>query len=351
MIRIPKETLHWLLEDNNPPVRNLTKEYLQNIKPTEIELAQVNDYPPIKTMLSLMRLDGTWSDPKNPYKKYTGNYWQYIFLCELNAVISSESIQRASEYIFSYQLPEGGFPHKIGFKKPLICLTANILRSFIYFGYERDERVQKGVDLITQHVIENQSVVCLDPIFILLPDCQMSLTKVLSMYAILDEKQHTLNIKTAIKIITENIAANKVFQYVPTGAKEYHKAIKGKKTAEIRQIKARMLKQTEKLKKTEIKSSWKRFGFPHSYTSDTLETLYWLARTNSFKRSEFEEAIDLVISRMDSSGYWINENKFRNPMLVEIEAKKTPSKWLTFRACFVLKKFRGIEFKSLEFSS
>ena len=94
------------------------------------------------------------------------------------------------------------------------------------------------------------------------------------------------------------------------------------------------------------KSSWKRFGFPHSYTSDTLETLYWLARINSNKRPEFEEAIDLVINRMDRSGYWINENKFRNPMLVEIEAKKAPSKWLTFRACFVLKKFRGLEFKS-----
>ncbi len=346
MIKIPEETLHWLLEDHNPPVRNLTKQYLQNIKPTETEQEQVNDYPPIKTILSLMKLDGTWSDPKNPYKKYTGNYWQYIFLCELNAKVSSESIQRASEHIFSYQLPEGGFSHKIGFEKPLICLTTNLLRSLIYFGYERDVRVQKGVDLITQHVLEHQSVVCIDPIFILLPDCQMSLTKVLSMYAILDEKQRTSNIKRAIKIIIENIATNKVFQYVPTGAKEYHEAIKGKKTAEIRQIKARMLKQPEKLKKTEVKSSWKIFGFPHSYTSDALETLYWLARINSPKRPEFEEAIDLVINRMEHSGYWINENKFRNPMLVEIEAKKMPSKWLTFRACYVLKTFRGLEFKS-----
>ncbi len=346
MIKIPEETLHWLLEDNNPPVRNLAKQYLQNIKPTEIEQAQVNDYPPIKTILSLLKVDGTWSDPKNPYKKYTGDYWQYIFLCELNANNSSESIQRASEHIFSYQLPEGGFSHKIGFKKPLICLTANILRSFIYFGYAKDMRVQKGVDLITQHVNEHQSVACIDPIFTLLPDCQMALTKVLSMYAVLDDKQRTSNIKRAINIVVENIASNKVFKYVPTGAKEYHQAIKGKKTSEIRQIKTRMLKQTEKLKKTGVKSSWKRFGFPHSYTSDALETLYWLARINSPKRPEFEEAIDLVINRMDRSGYWINENKFRNPMLVEIEAKKSPSKWLTFRACFVLKTFRGLEFKS-----
>ncbi len=345
MIKIPKKTLHWLLEGNNPPVRNLTKEYLHNNKPTKDEMAQVNNYLPIKTILSLLKPDGTWTDPKNPYKKYTGNYWQLIFLCDLNANGSSEQIQLASEHIFSYQLPDGGFPHKIGFKKPLICLTANILRSLIYFGYQNDERVQKGVDMITQHVIEHQSVVCIDPIFTLLPNCQMALTKVLAMYSYL-KKDHSSDVQRVMKIITERIAENKVFKYVPIGAKEYYNAIKGKKTSEIRQIRTRMLTQTDKLKKTVAKSSWKKFGFPHSYTSDALETLYWVAKTNSQKRPEFEEAVNLVINRMDPSGYWINENKFRNPMLVEIEPKKSPSKWLTFRACFVLDKFSELKFKS-----
>ncbi|MFX1284291.1 MAG: hypothetical protein ACFFB5_11580 [Promethearchaeota archaeon] len=346
MVIIPQETLHWLLEENNPPVRNLTKEYLQNNKPTKTELAQVNNYLPIKTILSLLKPDGTWSDPKNPYKKYTGNYWQFIFLCDLSANRLSEAIQLASENIFSYQLPDGGFPHKIGFKKPLMCLSANILRSLIYFGYQNDERVQKGIDMITQHVLEHQSVVCIDPIYTLLPDCQMSLTKVLAMYSFLDEKYHSSDVQQVMKIIRKRIVENKVFKYVPIGAREYYNAIKGKKTTEIRQIKARMLKQTEKLKKTIVKSSWTRFGFPHSYTSDALETLYWLAKTNSCKCPEIEEAVNLVINRMNPSGYWINENNFRNPMLVDIEAKKSPSKWLTFRACFVLKKFSKLKFKS-----
>lgn len=346
MIKIPAKTLQWLLEDNNPPVRNLTKKYLQNKEPTEDELAQVNDYPPIKTILSFMKPDGTWSDPKNPYKKYTGNYWQYIFLCDLNANPSSESIQQASKHIFSYQLPNGGFPHKLGFKIPLICLTSNVLRSLIYFGYENDERVQKGLGLITQHITEYQGVVCIDPIYNLLPDCQMALTKVLSMYSYLDEKKHEPDIQKAVEIIEEKIAENQILRYIPLGVKEYRKAIKGKKTSKIRQIKAQMIKKPEKMKKIEDKSSWKKFGFPHSYTSDALDTLYWLARINALNRPEFEEAINYVIKRMDTSGYWLNESKFRNPMLVEIEPKKSPSKWLTFRACFVLKKFRELEFKS-----
>lgn len=345
-ISLPQKTLEWLLDNDNPPVRNLTKRNLLNKSPTELELSQVNEYPPIKTILSLIKPNGSWTDPKNPYKKYTGNFWQYIFLCDLNADQSNEMIQKASEHIFSYQLPDGGFSHKLGFKKPIICLTANILRSLIHFGYEADKRVQKGVDLITGHIIDNQGVNCHDPIHILLSDCQMALTKVLAMYTYLEKKNRDSEIKRAINVILEKIVENQVYRYVPTGAREYQKAIKGKKTAQIRQIKSRFLKYPEKLNKTEIKSSWKRFGFPQSYTSDALETLYWLAKANSSYQPEFEEALDWIINHMDPSGWWINENTFRNPMLVKIEPKKAPSKWLTYRTCYVLNKFKNLKFQA-----
>jgi hypothetical protein len=264
----------------------------------------------------------------------------------LNAEQSNEMIQKASEHIFSYQLLDGGFSHKLGFKKPIICLTANILRSLIHFGYEDDKRVQKGVELVTNHIIENQGVNCHDPIHILLSDCQMALTKVLAMYTYLEKKNRDSAIKRATNVIIEKIIENQVYRYVPTGAKEYQKAIKSKKTAEIRQIKSQFLKYPEKLKKTEIKSSWKRFGFPQSYTSDALETLYWLAKANSSYHPEFEEALNWIIKHMDPSGWWINENTFRNPMLVEIEPKKAPSKWLTYRACYVLNKFKNLKFQA-----
>ncbi|MHA1969109.1 MAG: hypothetical protein ACW964_15085, partial [Candidatus Hodarchaeales archaeon] len=135
--------------------------------------------------------------------------------------------------------------------------------------------------------------------------------------------------------------------YIPQGAKEFRKAIKGKKTAEIRQIKSKMSKQPEMMKKTEIKSSWKRFGFPNSYTSDALETLYWMAMIGTTKSSELDAPIDLVIQRKNRSGYWTNEISFRSPLLVEIEPKKTSSKWLTFRAYFVLKTFRDLRLESI----
>lgn len=341
MNNIPSKTLNWLLEDNNPPIRNLTNTFLLEREISQKDLKQVNDYGPIKSILSLMKPEGHWSDTSKPYKKYTGDYWQLIFLCEVHTNPTSKT-KKAIEHIFTYQLPNGGFTHELKFKKPLICLTANIIRSLIHFGYLNDNRVQTGLNLITNHVLENQSVVCFEQLASLLPDCQMTLTKVLAMYSYLKKKN--LDQKKAVKIISEKIAENRIFYYVPKGSKEYHKEIRGKKTAEIRQIKSKMIKQPDKLQKTESKKSWMRFGFPHSYTSDVLETLYWLAMNGIKHRAEFEDAIDLVIKRMDSAGYWLNENKFRNPMLVEIEPKKTPSKWLTFRACFVLKKYRDFVF-------
>jgi hypothetical protein len=342
-VSIPNKTLTWLLEDNNYPIRNLTKEFLLNDPVSKEEDDQTNTYPPINKLISLIRPDGTWGNLKNPYKKYTGDYWQLIFLSDLNAN-PVEVIRKASLKILSYQLPGGGFTHKIGSKFSLICLTANITRSLIHFKIE-DERIQKGIDFITDHVINNHGVLCSpDPLYTLLPDCQMALTKVLAMYATLNSKQTSTKIKKAIKIIENKIVENKIYKYLPTGSKEFHKKIRGKKSAEIRKIREKIANQPEMLEKTGVKKSWTKFGFPSSYTSDILETLYWMSRSEISYREEFDEAMTLLIESMNPSGYWVNQIAFRNPMLVAIEEKNAPSKWLTFRACYVLKNLCNLKF-------
>ena len=343
-VLLPNKTLTWLLEDNNLPIRNLTKRFLLNEPVSKTEEDQINTYPPINKLISLIKPDGTWGNPKNPYKKYTGDYWQLIFLSDLNAN-PVEVIRNASLKILSYQLPGGGFTHKIGSKFSLICLTANIMRSLIHFKIE-DERTQKGIDFITNHIINNQGVYCSpDPLYTLLTDCQMALTKVLAMYATLNSKKTSTKIKKASKIIENKIVENNIYKYLPTGSRDYHKKIKGKKSAEIRKIREKTINHPEMIQKTGIKKSWTKFGFPLSYTSDILETLYWLSRSEITYRKEFTEAITLLIESMNPSGYWVNQIAFRNPMLVTIEEKNAPSKWLTFRACYVLKNYCHLDFQ------
>ena len=342
--QLPRRTLDWLLENSNPPVRNLTKNFLLDQPPSSDEIEEVNEYPPIKGLISLIKPDGTWSNSKNPYKKYTGDYWQLIFLCELNAN-PDELIRQAGEKILSYQLPDGGFTHKIGSKFPLICLTANVIRSLYHFEIN-DERTQKGIDFLTTRLLNDQGAFCSpDPIYTLLPDCQMALTKALAMYALINNNNVKSQRSQAVAVIVNKIVENKIFRYIPTGAKEYQRLIRGKKSGEIRKIRKQVLSRPKSLEKTELKKSWLKFGFPQSYTSDALETLYWLAMNNIPYYTEFDEALYHVIKSMDPSGYWINQSAFRNPMLVEIETKKAPSKWLTFRASFVLKRYCGLSFK------
>jgi len=175
-VLFPTRTLNWLLEDNNPPIRNLTKKIIQNEFLSKKEIEEVNEYPPIKNLISLIKPNGSWSNQKDPYKKYTGDYWQLIFLCDLNAT-PNDLIYKACMNILAYQLPEGGFTHKIGSKFQLICLTANIIRSLTHFGIN-DGRTQKGISFITNHILKNQGVFCApDPLYTLLPDCQMALQK------------------------------------------------------------------------------------------------------------------------------------------------------------------------------
>ncbi|MFW9904353.1 MAG: hypothetical protein ACFFFH_08485 [Candidatus Thorarchaeota archaeon] len=341
--QLPTRALEWLLEDNNPPVRNLSKQFLLDQPLSTQEIEEVNEYSPIKRLISLIKPDGTWDDAKNPYKKYTGDYWQLIFLCDLNAN-PDELIRQAGENILSYQLPDGGFTHKIGSKFPLLCLTANIIRALHHFEIN-DERTQNGVNFLTNRLLDDQGAFCSpDPLYTLLPDCQMALTKALAMYATLDNDQRNSRTCQVVEIIVERILENRIFRYMPTGAREYYKMIRGKKSEEIRRIRKQVLTRSEMVKKTEIKKSWLKFGFPQSYTSDALETLYWLVMNEIPYHKEFDEAIQHVIHSMDPSGHWVNQSAFRNPMLVEIEAKKAPSKWLTFRASFILKKYCNLTF-------
>ena len=341
---LPTKTLNWLLESNNPPIRNATKEILLKEPPSTKEILETNEYPPIQQIISLINPNGSWGNPKTPYKKYTGDYWQFIFLCDLNAN-PNELIHKVCSHIISYQLASGGFTHKIGSNFPLICLTANIIRSLTHFGIN-NESTLKGIKFLTDHIIEKQGVFCSpDPLYTLLPDCQMAITKILAMYATLGTEILDSYMKKAVKIIVDKIIENKIFRYVPIGAKEYQKSIRGKKSKEIRKIREEFVLQPEKLKKGDIKKSWLKYGFPQSYTSDVLETLFWLAKYNIPYHKEFEEAIDHLIDSMTPSGLWINQIAFRNPFLVKIEPKKASSKWLTFRACFVLNHFFDLQFE------
>jgi hypothetical protein len=86
------------------------------------------------------------------------------------------------------------------------------------------------------------------------------------------------------------------------------------------------------------KPGWLKFGFPLMYQTDALEILGILTQLG-YKDERMQEAIDVVISKQDNNGRWMLENTFNGRFQMNIEQKGKPSKWITFHALRILKRF------------
>ncbi len=142
---VPKSTLDWLTQPDNPAVAVMTRrELLGEAESTELDAlwARRNEYAPVASILDQMQPDGSWAPPKRDYQKYWGSLWQIHFLGELYANGDDERVQRAAAYAFSRQLADGSWsatdaqPHG-----SIACLTANVARALARLGFARDERV------------------------------------------------------------------------------------------------------------------------------------------------------------------------------------------------------------------
>ena len=87
------------------------------------------------------------------------------------------------------------------------------------------------------------------------------------------------------------------------------------------------------------KPGWLKFGFPLMYQTDILEILDILTSLG-IRDSRMEEAVGLVLSKQDKQGRWTLENAY--DLLVPVEKKGEPGKWVTLRALRVLKRWHEL---------
>lgn len=178
-----KEIINWLLEKDNPSVRYFTLMNLLNKRENNLELkttkSAIPDSKLISKILSKQKPDGYWEDPESPYlPKYKSSYWQIMILGQLGMDIADERIKNACEYIFNFQLNEGGFTSEtrkkalkkynrylergrkipsLGewvssyvFEGQLSCLTGNMVAALIRLGYDNDYRVKKALNWLVK---------------------------------------------------------------------------------------------------------------------------------------------------------------------------------------------------------
>jgi hypothetical protein len=151
------DVLPWLLEAENPPVRYgaLVDLLDRPADDPEVEAARaaIVDYPPVAELLAAQKPDGYWVKRDYYLPKHYGTFWTLCVLGDLGLTAEQEPVQRACEYLFTFQRENGAFCRRRRVAgKGLVwdddagpCTQARIVRFLIQSGYGDDPRTRAGI--------------------------------------------------------------------------------------------------------------------------------------------------------------------------------------------------------------
>ncbi len=331
------DPISWLLEEDTPAVRHLALRQLldQAVDAPEVRQtrAAAMHTDPIAAILAAQQPEGFWVKPGPGYTpKYRGTVWQLIFLDQLGADGGDARVQAACEYVLAHsQARTGGFACYEGGSRPdappppslaIHCLNGNLLRALIGFGRLEDERVQRAIDWQARSITgEGFSRYYRSgtsgPGFCCgsneqLP-CAWGAIKGLLALARIPAERRAPHVDRAIQ---QGVA----FLFSCDPATAAYPAGWGN---------------------TEPSPFWFKLGFPIGYVADLLQNLTVLCELGFAKDARLHSAITWLLSQQDVSGRWRNQSASNGKLWVDIEPQGHLSKWVTLRACTVLKLVYG----------
>lgn len=322
---VDRLTLDWLLEEDNPSVRYFTLRDILELPEDDsrVVLAQkaVMHNGAVPKILSRQKPEGYWGKPEEFYErsKYKGTVWSFILLADLGANGQDERIGRTVDFLLniSQDAQSGGFSclgslANGGDREWVIpCLSGNLIWSMLRFGYGHDPRVQQGIEWLAATLRCDDRKTEPPKTWPYLRHtcwgkhtCMMAVVKTVKALAEIPVDNRSASVQTAIDNGKEFILIHHLF------------------------------KRSHNLEKI-AKLSWVDFGFPWFWGTDALEMLLILKQLNC-RDERMQDAIDLLLSKQDAQGKWINEHPYHGRMAVTIEQGGQPSKWVTLNALKVL---------------
>jgi hypothetical protein len=325
------DPLPWLLEEDTPAVRHLALRRLldepEGSPAARRALAAAMRTEPIAAILRAQDPEGWWVKPGSGYApKYTGTVWSVIFLDQLGADGGHPGIRRAAGYVLAHtQAANGGFGYsgRSDGKPPrgsevAHCLNGNLLGALIGFGWLDDPRVRRSLDWQARSITgegfdDYYRSATSGPGFRCgvnegLP-CGWGATKAVLALARIPPRRRGPRVRRAIEAGAEFLlSVDPATARYPMGWGN-----------------------------TKPNGSWFRFGFPSGYVADVLQDLEALAALGYARDPRLSNAIDLVLSKQDERGRWKNEYAYNGKTWVDFERQGRPSKWVTLRACGLLK--------------
>jgi hypothetical protein len=282
---------------------------------------------PIAAILAAQSAEGWWVKPGPGYApKYTGTVWSLIFLDQLGADPGNEGVQRACEYVLRIcPTTSGGLgcsgSHKESPPPPstvLHCLNGNLLRALIGFGHLDDPRVQSAIswaaDAITGAAGTRYFASATSgPTFACganerLP-CAWGAAKEMLALARIPAPARSPQVQAAIDVGVDFLLSRDPSQAdYPMGWGN-----------------------------TKPSSSWFMLGFPSGYVADVLQVLEAIAELHLACDERLGTSYEWLLSGQDANGRWSNRYAYNRKTWSDVERQGAPSKWVTLRACSVLR--------------
>jgi hypothetical protein len=329
------DPLPWLLSGEDPAVRAAALQRLldQPADASDVRRARAAamDTDPIKAILAAQDSAGWWVKPGPGYSpKYRGTVWQVMFLDQLGADPDHPQVARACDYVLDWcPASSGGFGcsgvGKEAAPPPsavIHCLNGNLLRALIGFGRLDDARVVAAVDwaaraITGEHMPRWYASGTSGPGFACAANenrpCAWGALKELSALARIPPPRRTPVVRRAIEA---GVAF--LFSHDPATA-DYPMGWGN----------------------TKPNASWFKPGFPSGYVSDVLQTLEVLAELGHASDPRLGRALTWVETGQNPEGRWLNRYAYHGKTWVDIDHQGQPSKWVTLRACTVLRAAYG----------
>lgn len=328
------KALKWLLESTDPSVRLHALKDVLGLKESDprvrSSMRAVLRSGPVASLRRAQNSNGCWPPDETTYSpKFISTVWQLMLLGELGAPRAPWIESAVERFLGQHQMANGAYCCGVlGSKERLEeepCLTGNMVRTLLVFGYGDDDRVRRAIEWLPEHQFDDGGWNCDYPSHNPSHSSFMSTVEPLWAYSEIPRAKWTRKMKRSAEAGAEFLLSHRVY-------KSHH-------TWEAVEVDIGRLAKPGNL--------LTRFHFPMYYFYDALHGMRVLCKLGYQDDERMDDAFHLMLSKMTPGGMWLLDGDWvreveepKRKTLVTLEEVGKPSKWVTLN-CYRVLSMRG----------